>query len=311
MSLYQQVLEAEASAPRLPPAAAEKLELLRGALAAQFAHAHDRHQKFRDAIGIQNGLRLERERIFEGNPQTLQKSEDAIKRQTVEVERLKQKSQLASADAQTAGAFLRTIDDWLADRPRATFQPFTGSAAPTRTASESWPDVVTRLRAQLADLRAERHRVRHAPIPAEEAKRRIRSEVDAMAERGAVDVVPVLNGGKLGWPVETFTRGDGVALTYNAPASTALIAWLQRDQLIARLEAEIDATADDSQAFTDEQRRKADADLKAQILAFGREEEAAICAAAREGTTLTRRPDADPRAVLGLDDSLPGLPEDE
>ncbi len=87
----------------------------------------------------------------------------------------------------------------------------------------------------------------------------------------------------------------------------ALFVWLNRDVLIAKLCAEVDAVADPASALTAEQRRKENIRLDAEILRIEREEETLIVAAANEGTFITRRADADPRAVLELDDNVPGL----
>ncbi len=85
----------------------------------------------------------------------------------------------------------------------------------------------------------------------------------------------------------------------------ALLAWLAKDELIERLEGEVDERSDDEHALSDEDRAARLAAIEAECLAVGRDEEHFIEAAAREGFSVQRRPDADPRAVLALSGDLP------
>jgi hypothetical protein len=56
------------------------------------------------------------------------------------------------------------------------------------------------------------------------------------------------------------------------PDMLAILAWLHRDALIAALDREIDEVADDPNALTDEQRRKAEVEILADLLAIERKE---------------------------------------
>jgi hypothetical protein len=93
-----------------------------------------------------------------------------------------------------------------------------------------------------------------------------------------------------------WTNGEGLDVL-------AILAWLRRDELIAGLEKEIDAAADDPQALTDVQRAERFKTCLGNLLEAEREEEAAVLAASFH---VIRRADADPRAVLGLSSALPG-----
>jgi cell division septum initiation protein DivIVA len=84
-----------------------------------------------------------------------------------------------------------------------------------------------------------------------------------------------------------------------------VLAWLYADDLKAALAAEIDAIADDATALTPDKRRAREAELKGQILAAERMEEALIESAEEAGSEILRRADADFRAVLGLSDDTP------
>jgi hypothetical protein len=89
----------------------------------------------------------------------------------------------------------------------------------------------------------------------------------------------------------------------------ALVAWLHRDALIARLEEEIDAQADDAKALSDEARSTKTAEIRSAILTAEREEEAIIRLIEQEGAEFERRADADPRAILSVGGEAP-LPKD-
>jgi hypothetical protein len=90
----------------------------------------------------------------------------------------------------------------------------------------------------------------------------------------------------------------------SGPDALAVLCWLHHDSLIERLEAEIDDLADDSQALDDAERGYREADLTVRILQTERVEEAFIEQAEAAGQMIQRRADADPRAVLGLADSV-------
>jgi hypothetical protein len=59
---------------------------------------------------------------------------------------------------------------------------------------------------------------------------------------------------------------------WSEPDVLALLCWLHRDTLIARLESEIDIEADDANALTDEQRAIREAELLRDMLATERAE---------------------------------------
>jgi hypothetical protein len=81
-----------------------------------------------------------------------------------------------------------------------------------------------------------------------------------------------------------------------------ILCWAFGDSLIAMLEAEVDAMADDAAALDNDERAERESALLAKILEMERVEEAIIEAG---GDQAKRRPDADPRAVLGLSSDLP------
>ncbi len=78
-----------------------------------------------------------------------------------------------------------------------------------------------------------------------------------------------------------------------------LLAWLDPERMVERLDAMIDALPD-GEAMTTEDQQKALAELNAEIEALGRQEEALIEGAFAGGVDILRRSGADPACVLGV-----------
>ena len=84
----------------------------------------------------------------------------------------------------------------------------------------------------------------------------------------------------------------------------AFVAWLARDQLVERLEAEIDELADDGAALDTATRGFQLDELTARLLQSEREEMAIIFDAAQAGLSIATRDDVDIRAALAIADEV-------
>ncbi len=69
----------------------------------------------------------------------------------------------------------------------------------------------------------------------------MRAEIAELAEAGAADVGPLFEGGSIRWPDKPLKRGDGTVISYHSIDVHSLLAWLDRDRLIAQLDVEIEA----------------------------------------------------------------------
>jgi hypothetical protein len=173
-------------------------------------------------------------------------------------------------------------------------------------------DTVESRRRRGRELQADLAKVRAAPWPSALAKQKMRARIAQLAEAGAPHASDAIDHDE---PIE-FRTGtvqvrianvDPSAVGFVAlPDTLALIAWLHRDTLIAALDREIDEVADDKAALTLEQRRKAEAEILADMLATEREECALIEIAQTQGTAIDYRTDCDPRAILGIEWVAPG-----
>src|SRR5262245_4753229 len=191
---------------------------------------------------------------------------------------------------------------------RLTMIPLHDGPPPKLRRGEDAAAALERVRRRLRELDADRHRIVSSPWHASQAKERARAEVEQWAQRGEPHVSPMIESPTrpIGWqrPLTDQLVG-GRVVTLQGDPSPMLMFWLHKDEIIKRLEAEIDAIADDEHALKLEQRTAMVAEVDRDKLAVERDEEFWFCAAVAGGAMLLRRPDADPRAVLGLRDDMP------
>lgn len=156
---------------------------------------------------------------------------------------------------------------------------------------------VERIRKQLSACDDEWARLETIPLPASELKARITAEVDAIAALGKPQIQNQdrFGDGVSGLAPALRLRRTGEMIVSDAPSP--FLCWLRRSEIIERLHAEVDAL-DQADAMSDDQRDQAFSRLLDQKLALAFSEESLIVAAAAEGTTIQRRRDADPRAIL-------------
>jgi hypothetical protein len=294
----------------LPPAARERLEAMRlaadDARAATRAHADRlsdlRHRK-RDAE-----LRLRMLRAYPGSKirDEDRPAAELISEITEVGARISKTDELVRERSERAGAISALVhraEKWLGELPSTATLVDMEPLEPKLGKGEAVIDAIERCRRRVRELVADAHRVRSAPVPSAEAKRRIRAEIDRIAAMGEIDVSGAIEGGDvLRWPVSTHhipITGAGVGSLVQVD-NTAVMAWLFRDQLIARLEAEVDLVADDAAALDDTDRAARLAEIASDQLATEREEVALIETAARTGLTIAHRADVSIEALLGV-----------
>jgi hypothetical protein len=77
-----------------------------------------------------------------------------------------------------------------------------------------------------------------------------------------------------------------------------ILAWLQKDALIAALDREIASEADDQNSLTHEARQKAEAEVMGDLLAVEYDEAALVWQAQAEKLPCEHRADCAPQAIL-------------
>ena len=217
----------------------------------------------------------------------------------------------SSAFHAIAGLLDNTVTPWLRGLPGgAQIESHDGTAAKLKK-GETAADAVARLRGEIDELRADLHAARTAPIPPAEAKAAARRQIEALTARGKPDARHLAEAAlDISWPtvgaggyLTVPSTGAHVGGTVDAPDGIGVLAWLFKDQMIAAVEAEIDEINDGIGALGAEERRTREGEILAALLDAERAEEGII----EQGAgAISRRPDADPRAVLGLADDLPG-----
>lgn len=135
-----------------------------------------------------------------------------------------------------------------------------------------------------------------AGVPTAALKAQAAAYVEALTERGSPRIIA---DHRRDFEVQFRvgeTWGD-VGLAGHLPA---ILAWLQPDQFLARLNQTIDAMPTPPFAMTSKARAQKLIALEAELLQCEREEEALIESSEEIGPVILRRLTADPRAVLCL-----------
>lgn len=306
---------AASPADALPPAAKHKLASLRQQ--ANDAHALLRStgdalqaargqcESARAAIAIHDEYRGQ----FRNAPPADANEKAAraqLSKAEAEIRRLNQLRDGRDATWNALAALTGNLDSYLrqfrntGDIPAHTGAPLDGLPVPPSLDS---------VREQIAEIRADLHACRSAPVPSSEAKRRLRQHIAALGEQGKPSATSFLDDvDRITWPQKlsepAIVRGEksfGLADGKHELDTLALLVWLHGPAIVKKLEMEIDLCADDSQALSREQRTAREHELLAALLTEERVEEAVV-----EMTPgAIRRSDADARAVLNLASSLP------
>lgn len=232
----------------------------------------------------------------------VRKEADRERRQAIERNRTNE-DRLDLEGAPITGAF-----QWLADakyewtragRPTGWFRQ--ASVEPTLPSGASSRDGgITTCRKQIAELTARYDAVMRAPETADELKQQIDASIEGAISQGRVSINAIRRDGDPARLASYVSHIGGQAP--NVSAMFGLLVWGMRDQLREKLHALVDAT-DLTGAMTDTSRAKELGRIARERLTLERLEEALICAAELDGVSIARRPDADPRAILEIEET--------
>jgi hypothetical protein len=149
--------------------------------------------------------------------------------------------------------------------------------------------------------------VRSAPYPSKDAKAKAREQITALAEAAEPDIDRAI---EYGLPITfkttvstTLVQGTDKPATVSTVAVDVLglICWVMRDQVISRIEKELDAISDDKNALDEKTR----AEMEATIMADALEIHRRICALIwhaemQRGEIIDFAADTPPEAVIGV-----------
>jgi hypothetical protein len=155
--------------------------------------------------------------------------------------------------------------------------------APKLKRGENAADAIIRTRQEILGVQHELAGVRTAPMSKAEAAAAIRRQVDELAARGR--------------PIIDTVSGTLNVRAWRTADTAAVLAWLHRDTLIARLTAELGDNADGLSAADRQTRVK---QFKTRLDALERQEELLVVRALADGIAVDRRPDVSPACVLGV-----------
>lgn len=208
------------------------------------------------------------------------------------------------AEGQRLGDLLRNVEQAIATRPPGTVGKMVDGETPTFKGDVL--NAVENRRRRLRELESDLNRVRCAPHPSAVRKAAMIDQVKALAERGRPDAAASIEHGALiSWPLashrfDVHNAGPGAVSFGQLVDIVAFAAWWDREGLIERLCAELDAVADDAAALSDQQRREQEAQISADILALEREEVLLIERARSQGLPADFRPDCSVLALLSI-----------
>jgi hypothetical protein len=172
---------------------------------------------------------------------------------------------------------------------------------------ESVADALSRYRNRLGELGADEHRVKSAPHLSKDAKAAARVMIERLAEAAAPDCNRAI---EFGLPITFQTTVSTVLVDgTDKPATVSTVAvdflgllcWVMRDQVISRIEKELDEIADDKNALDEKTR----AEMEATIMADKLEIHRRICtliwhAEMQRGEIIDFAGDTPPEAVIGV-----------
>jgi hypothetical protein len=177
---------------------------------------------------------------------------------------------------------------------------------------QSLPDEIAKFRKKISELQAELARVENAPLPSSWCKQRAREQVEILVKRGRPDVRALV---MLGRDIEFAQERHSHPLTAVLPKGTpvsgicgweqadtlALFCWLHQTALVAAVDREIGSEADDAVALTPDQREKAAAKLRGELLDAERAECSLVWAALDQKLPVEFRAETDCCALLAAE----------
>jgi hypothetical protein len=187
--------------------------------------------------------------------------------------------------------------------PDTVLQDYDGPE-PKLAKGERLLNAIENRRRRARELRADLHRIRSAAFPSSHAKAQMRAQIEALAQQGAPNVATLIGHDRqIEWPTQmqqsTVRGGDHPALAFaEVRGVLPILAWLHKDFLIKRLDAKIDAEADDPAALSHTEREKRESEVMGDLLEIERQEAALVWAAMDERLPAEHRADCPALAIL-------------
>jgi hypothetical protein len=223
-------------------------------------------------------------------------------------QRLNERNETRSAAWRTASQTLSAVETWPRNgRPHGTtLLDYDGPEPVLAKGENGLLDAISNRRRRVREIKATLHRIGSAPYPSAHAKTQMRAQIEALAMLGAPDVSNLIEHDRqIVWPTQRVqSQVVGTATPSLAfaemDAAIPLLVWLNKDALIKRLDAKIDAEADPKAALSHEARQQQEAEVMGDLLACERDEAALVWQAQSQNLPVEHRGDINPVALLGV-----------
>lgn len=274
---------------RLPPEAREKLIGLEDEALA--LHGAIPEQRYIDAFERLSEIRQQKARfqstMRRGDEERLADFDVRIDQAQAYADRISKLRDNASEAWKNAGSVVQRCLDFV-----ETKQSFRSARVPEvkLAAGQSFADAIAKVRENIAAVSQDQRRIELAPAPAAELADKAVAGLDRMAAQGAPSFDARIR------------DRDPFKLDHHLThpnVGVAFLLFLFRDEIAERLTAIIGDDAPGT--LSDADREKLLAKVDAKRLDLERQEEALIVAAAKNVQRIERRPDADIRAILGVE----------
>jgi len=300
----------------LPPAAAEKLRLLR-------QRREDRHrlvpefEQIREAsmarVAAEHALKRLVSHPQDGgfnlgpDDRRVIEAQRTLDKATDEFKHLQELQEVRSEAFQAASGALVTVEDFLRHGMPGNCQIAAEiEVEPPKLLKGEGPlDGAARFQRRGREIKAAIHTIRSSCFPKSYCRQRMREQVEPLVRRGEVSVSRLVEiDGEIEWPMQRVRSelyGEQRQAAFGeVPDAVALVAWMFKDALIAALDREIDAEADDAASLSHEERQRREAEAQGDLLAVERDECALVWQAQAQGLPCEFRADCSPLAILGL-----------
>jgi hypothetical protein len=223
--------------------------------------------------------------------------------------RLNERAEVNAAAWRSASGSVVNCENWAKEgRPGNTVMEYCPTEPPKPAKGDSLLDLIEKLRRRGRELQADANRISSAQFPAAFVKAKMRETILRLSEAGCPNISGMVeHDGPLTFAqsrIQTTLYGDNHSQQISFGETTDAIAfdcWLHRDEIIKRLEKQIDAEVDpNSTPLSYEQREQRKAEIALDLLDIERQEAAAVWLAQEHGLPVEHRADCSPQAILQI-----------
>jgi hypothetical protein len=221
------------------------------------------------------------------DPDRIKRIDEALVEAKAELNRLRaRRGEFTTGALETRhNAIVRLIVTSLSGGAKLRFLP--PASVPRGTTLET-------VREKISQLTADLKQVSDAPFTAEYVKTRVARFLDKLA-------APISITRALEYDEAPHLPMIALSSEQMIPNAHGILIWMIKDQILERLNREIDECADPKNSLTPDQRVKLTAEIKKEILAAERVEAAVEWEAMQAGEVPAFRHDANPRAILNVE----------